>query len=190
MKSYPTSDAFILHCRHHYEQMLTDIEHCRKKELGAIAEIECCFQMAEKYWALIRYDLADHQFETTAQEIKFFKEVKPLFVSEAEYYGLRYHAALFRRDVHDPAELEKFWQREALRLRRFEQEQQDFVVYWRSGRTDLDELYFVRSNEALELSHRNADLDYKITTAYDPFVSTLKSLERYHKDVLDFIKAG
>lgn len=139
--------------------------------------------MAEQYWVLARYDLSKHRFDTVAQEIEFFKEVKPLFIAEADYYSLLYHAELFRRDVTDPIQLERFWQRELLRLKRFEQEQQDFVGYWRSGRTDQDQFYFVRQLKGKSCPEKALadDLEKQQATSHDHLISTMKALERYNQ---------
>lgn len=173
-----------------YKMMQQDIEHCRKKDLGRLCEVECCFQMAERYWGKLRHDVSKFEFETLEDEIRFFKEVKPLFTSEVEYYSLRYHAELFRNAVSDECELQKFWRREQQRLDRFRSENDDFYRYYKEGDRYRDELYFVRRNSDLSNFPRARvyDLDENATTSHDSLVSTLLALERYVAFVEDEMK--
>ena len=162
-------------------EMRKDIEHCRKKDLGPLCELECCFQMAERYWAKLRQEVSSHEFSTVADEVEFFKTIKPKFTSEVDYYSLLYHAELFRRDVQDTVELTKFWTREKHRLKRFRLENEEFFDYYKAGRTDMDEEYFVRRNSDLSNfpKARVYDLEEKAATSHDPLVSMIIALERY-----------
>ena len=169
-----------------FELMRQDMEHCRSKELDRLCELECCFHIAESYWAKLRQDLTGYVFENMADEIKFFRYIKPKFTSEVEYYSLLYHAELFRKDVLDAVSLQKFWAREQQRLQRFITENEEFCGYYKKGDSSLDEIYFLRKNSDLSNFPRARvyDLDEKATTSHDSLVSTLLALERY----MDFIK--
>ncbi len=152
-----------------YHQLLKDISFCRAKELAPLQEIECCFHMAERYWAMVRADLVNYEFEIEEEEIKFFKEIKPLFRAEAEYFSLRYHAQLFR-DQTTLEDQPAFWKREPLRLQKFRKENQDFFDYYKSGCKDKDALWFMRTAE-------------KESSSHDQLVTSLLALERYQKYV-------
>lgn len=166
---------------HLYGEMQQDMKHCRRKELSRLSEVECCFQMAERYWVRLRQEVAEYEFEKIADEIKFFKVIKPLFTAEVEFYSLRYHAELFRRDVTDVVELERFWNRERLRPEKFAAEHAEFYAYYKGGSSSSDELYFVRRNSDLSNFPRAKvyDLDQGATTSHDGLVSTIMALERY-----------
>jgi len=161
--------------------MQEDMGHCRKKELGRLEEVECCFHMAERFWALLRADLSGHVFDRIDDEIKFFKYTKPKFTSEVEYYSLLYHAELFRKDVHDAVDLRHFWTREKRRLKKFIAENEVFYQYYKEGKCEFDELYFVRSNSDLSNFPKAKvyDLEEKAATSHDSLVTMILALERY-----------
>lgn len=155
--------------------MQTDLALCRRKELCPLKEIECCFHIAERYWAILRHELMNHVFEELVDEITFFKVIKPRFTSEAEFYGLCYHAELFRRET-DPADHPAFWNREARRLEKFERDHAEFVERYSKDCREYDRQWFVRNqNDNTESNH-------------DPIVSTLLALRRYHEYINDELK--
>lgn len=169
-----------------YESMLEDLQHCRQKGLYEMEEIECCFQICIKYWALVRERLVHYQFDSQGAEIDFFKNSKPRFLSKVEYYNLLYHAQLFQPDYGSEA-LKKFWQREALRLEKFREENGEFYRYYKSGLSCKDDLFFVRTDDEFdELTEpRVYDMEPKARTSHDYLVSMLLALEDYQKWVLE-----
>jgi hypothetical protein len=165
---------------HLYDLMQTDLSLCQRKGMGRLKEIECCFQIADRYWAILKDDVIRYEFENIEREIQFFKKIKPLFLSEAEYYGLLYHAELFRVETVKEDQL-KFWEREALRLEKFRQENENFYACYQRGCTEYDRVWYVRTDEQ-ELSDapERYDREEKATTSHDLLVASLLALERYH----------
>ena len=173
-----------------FRAMQEDMEHCRKKDLGRLCELECCFHIAESYWTKLRQQVCQYEFTTVADEVKFFKMSKPKFTSEVDYYSLLYHAELFRSEVHDTVELLKFWTREKQRLKRFRLENEEFFDYYKGGCTDMDEIYFIRRNSDLSNfpKARVYDLEEKAATSHDPLVSMTLALERYMEFIEEEMK--
>ncbi len=146
--------------------------------------------MAERYWGVLRAEISCHEFVNTEEEIKFFKYIKPRFTSEVEYYSLLYHAELFRKDIHDEIDLEKFWVREHQRLLRFILENETFYNYYKEGKTCSDEDFFIRQNSDLSNFPKAKvyDLEEKATTSHDPLVTMILALERYMKFIEEEMK--
>ena len=161
--------------------MQQDIAHCRQKQLDRLCEVECCFHIAERYWAKLRAELSVYIFPSTAEEIQFFKYTKPRFTAEVEFYSLCYHAELFRKDVHDEDDRRKFWMRESQRLLRFIQDNETFYNYYTQGSTHYDDQFFVRKDAEGSSFPRSRvyDLEEKAATPLDSLVSTLLALEQY-----------
>jgi hypothetical protein len=84
-----------------YQTLETALDACKKDQPSAIAVIECCFEVANHYWPKIKALLAGYIFQSEAEEIYFFKTIKPLFTSAIEYYGLLAHAQLFKDSSPD-----------------------------------------------------------------------------------------
>ena len=155
-----------------------------------LKEIECCFQMATRYWAILKYDLIKHEFGSRDEEVRFFKEIKPLFTGEIEYYSLLYHAELFLVDTVKEDQL-MFLERQSQRLEKFSQEHDEFYACYKSGCTAHDRDWFVRTREDQESINGNKgyDREEKATSSHDHLVASLLALERYH-DYVTRLLAG
>src|ERR1700676_5034306 len=153
-----------------YESMLQEMEACKKLRPHTMAEIECCFNLAQKHWSQIEQKIEDHLFLSKKEEIEFYKLVKPLFKSQIEYYNLLYQSEIFK--PHDePGTMKEFWIKEQQKLDRFIQENSAFYIYHKNGATNRDEEYFL--NGAAE--NENGKTIYT-----DDLIATLMALERYH----------
>lgn len=163
-----------------YESMNLDLELTKKKHLDEEKDIECCHQICSKYWQRLRHALSIYHFSSDAEEIDFFKNIKPLFISAIEFYNLLYHAHLFK-PVFDALEKEKFWLRESLRLERFTESNVDFYNYINAKHTTLDEVYFLRRNNAdVDFPYTNvSEIERKISTSHDHLMSEYMALEKY-----------
>jgi len=171
-----------------YQLMQQDLKYCRDKNLPTVSEIECCYQMAIKYWQLLRRELSDFIFKTQEEEIDFFKACKPLFTSEIIFFELVYHLELFHPE--DPDKLKNLLAREKNRFSKFVWNNAEFYEYCKTGETKNDETHFVRANSDLS-NFKNApahDLDEKAATSHDYLVAQLIALERYDKYVEKRIK--
>jgi hypothetical protein len=166
-----------------YEQMRQEINNCRQNDRWSESTIDCCFHTAAIYWIKLKNLIAGVQFPGIAEEIDFFKNIKPLFTSEIEYYSLVYMAKLFRPET--PHAQEVFWMREFLRLEKFTNENAEFYLYYKNGETFMDEEYFVRENSDLSnFQHAPPyDLDEKVATSHDYLIAKLKALEQYSEFV-------
>jgi hypothetical protein len=153
-----------------YETMLQDMEYCRRKGLGAGMELECLFHICTRYWAIIQSEAENYEFETTEEEVIFFKIMKPKFVSEKLYCGLIGNALLFTEGVQEQSEIKKFWDKELLRLEKFIAGNTAFYEYYKAGTTDKDNYWFTRKEDYG---------DDKVSTLQDNQVSMLLALERY-----------
>jgi len=152
-----------------YESMMQGIEACGKLRPHTMAEIECCFNLAQKHWSWIEQKLEDHRFLSKEDEIEFYKHVKPLFKSQIEFYNLRYQAEIFK--PHDePGTLKEFWIREQQKLDRFIQDNSVFYVYYKNGATNRDEEYFLSGASENESGK---------TIYTDDLIGILMALERY-----------
>lgn len=163
-------------CEELYARLLDEIKASREKTMCVKSHIEECFLICNHYKAVVRHELSSYIFETLDEEVNFFRNIMPLFNSEAEFYSLYYHAELFKAEVTDPVRLQYFWERESIRLEKFITENREFYAYYRSGCTEKDAFFFARD---YSMSGYNP-----VQTRYDPMVSMLMGLQRYHEYVV------
>jgi hypothetical protein len=103
---------------------------------------EQCYQIATDYWRRAKHEIRQTGFPDDAAEIEFFKNIKVKFTGLLEFYLL-----LYRYQVHaggGTALLEQFRQEETLRTRKFRETHAAFIDYYEQGRTEWDDLYFLR----------------------------------------------
>jgi hypothetical protein len=110
--------------------------------------LEICFNITRLYWNNIKDSLGSFTFKYEADEIHFFRHVKPLFMSAIEYYTMRYQASLFKPD--DSKGIIAYWLHELRRAELFYTRHKKFLDYYFSEQTQLDNTYFTRCNHIVD----------------------------------------
>lgn len=176
-------------CQQLYQALLKELKECSEKGLSLQKETENCFNISNKYWAAIRHDVSQHQFETVKEEVHFFKHLKPLFTSHIEFYGLYYHALLYKQEMQDNVEqMKQFWTRESTRLEKFINENQYFYEYYIAGSTNMDTFFYTRAgNETDNLL--DLEPDAKDATSHGHLIASILALGRYNEYVLKELQA-
>ena len=151
--------------------------------------IECCFIKSDQYWMKVKNQVSIFSFPSAAEEIHFFKYLKPSFTSEVEYYNLLYHVEIFK--PLSAEDLRSFWLREQQRLDDFIREHEAFYRYYKSGGTDKDEEYFIRANnQPVRLAEAKIyDRDTNATTGYDHLITSILALEKFNAYVKERLEA-
>jgi hypothetical protein len=157
-----------------YHDMMSDLQHCHNKGLAPAVEIECSYRISEKYWDILRGELRFYDFTSIAEEIYFFKEIKPRFVTETEYYRLLNYAESFCPSDSNPEDQKSFWIRQLNRLDKFKATYHEFYVYYLARQVDRDVHLFTAGDK----EDKNYEFD-KTTSNYDHLVAQLLARERF-----------
>ena len=126
--------------------MQQDIAGCKREQPDMRLQVERCFHICEQYWALICKEMEGYAFPSAREEIRFYKHIKPIFVSEARYYRLLYHLLLFGPSG-ETGQLKDFQLRELQRFDKFVRDNKEFYEYYKSGCTERDEEWFRKTAE-------------------------------------------
>lgn len=127
--------------------------------------------------------ISDHRFECVADEVRFFKTLKPMFISKFIYFS-----KILTIETAKPTaglkEIKKHYSAELLKLKQYHVENKDFHAYYLRNATYLDHKYFVRKSYDLkmELSPELYNFDENFTTSHDnkvSFIMANQSLEAY-----------
>lgn len=131
-------------------------------------------------------------FKSEAEEIEFFKEIKPRLCSKLIYYRKVYNIEMLRPAACVKAQIE-FLNDELESINRYTSRRLDFIRYYRSGATWLDSIYFTREKNDTEQylesfyyeldPHYSTNCDFKVArimandmlTAY--LLSEIEALE-------------
>jgi hypothetical protein len=98
--------------------------------------------VAAQYWQRAKQEVRQSGFHDDAVEIDFFKHLKPGFTALLEYYLLLFRYHLYTKTGGDA--LEQYRKDELDRIRQFREAHAPFIQYYEQGRTEWDDLYFLR----------------------------------------------
>lgn len=107
-----------------------------------------------------------YKFKNQADEIEFFKVVKPSILSQYYYYD-RLISFSINQPNNDLDKLKNYCEREMSEILSFSNEHLDFFKYCTSSAAYHDEIYFVRRDGQLE----DPNLDAFFSTGYDVILS-------------------
>lgn len=116
--------------------------------------------------------ITNHHFETIAEEVHFFKKLKPQFISKFIYYSTILDLESHKPNAGNKA-LKKYYEAEQEKLRIFYMEQAELYSYYRREATYLDHKLFVRNSYDLKmkLSFGFYNFDTTFTTSHDHMVA-------------------
>lgn len=166
----------------YYHELLSVLASHEDVHKAEAEVIEACFKSSLDYWSRVSRSVRSHGFTDQGEEIRFFKEIKPVFAAFIEYYSYRYHALLFA-PANGVADTMRFWRWEERKMKRFYESNQEFCRYMEEGATHRDAEYFLRSSIPPESKHPAGelihDLDMGLISPMDPLVAIMKAYELY-----------
>lgn len=127
----------------------------------------------------IRTHFKTNQPNSIQEEICFFKNIKPRFISR-----LIYHLKIYNIETKRPNGSikikRKYFQLELKKLKNFFDENLDFYRYFRTGSTYLDHKYFVRGKNDIRLNSDPMvhELDATFSTSHDYKISSILANDR------------
>lgn len=124
-----------------------------------------------------------YKFTSESEEIKFFKEIKPVFLSQFFYYKKVFALRLFD-SFKDAKTRQANYYKILQQLERFVQKNLEFYEYCMTNTTYLDKHYFTRNKQ----THKSIDRDEKFSTGYDTKLAKVLANELLKKYILDLLK--
>lgn len=167
-------EQFVNQLEKEIEKRLKKIEcsdlNILKKSLEASLILGDAFQRLRNF-------VATYAFKNEAEEIRFFKEIKPRL-----FYRLLYYRKVYNIEMNRPVGVDSqriYLIDEIKAINRYNSKHSDFVRYYRSGMTHLDSLYYLRGriDTALYLESFYHERDPKFSTNADFKVAKLLANE-------------
>lgn len=126
---------------------LTEIES--EKILIKVAEdsIKASIVVLEK----LKTHFVKFKFQNTNEEIQFFKDIKPQFVSKLIYYNEVYNIET-NKPFGGQKYLRKYYNAELAKLKAYFNDNIEFYKYYRTGNVYLDDKYFLRGRYDIKLT--------------------------------------
>lgn len=155
---------------------------------NSLTSAELSFDISKKILRNLKTFIIKYKFKSVAEEIVFFKELKPLFHSKLIYHLMVYNIET-RRPNGGCKIIKKYLQTELEKLRRYFDANLEFYKYYRTGSNYLDHKYFVKDKHDPRLSPEPFffDTDVKFCTSHDYRISMILAndlLQIYLEDEL------
>lgn len=172
-------------------QFTSDLYERMNSELVKTASAENELQRAERSYEVIRSALAElrtfileYQFKDKQEEIQFFKEIKPKFLRQLIYSAEVYQVEA-NRSVGDKEAQLAYYRHMMEPVQVFFERNQFLYVYYRTGKTNYDELFFLRDAEIAPIAADHLpDMDGRFSTPYSFLLAKLQAYELLNNHIV------
>ncbi|WP_214072602.1 RteC domain-containing protein [Mucilaginibacter sp. dw_454] len=161
-------------------------EHARLQEtLGEIAltsetPLQCAersYNAAQQSLQKIKEFITTYTFYDQAEEIRFFKVLKPQFLKQLIYYWKLFHIEA-EKLRQDGKELKAWYKQKIEHINLCFQQNHHFHLYCRLSRSDKDERYFTREADGYEvLPEYSLEIDKQFCTVHSLKLAKLQAYE-------------
>lgn len=124
----------------------------------------------------------NYTFTSPQEEIQFFKEMKPVLLSQYFYYKKCFDMTLFD-SYKEPSRKQLYYEAELHKLEQFTLRHQEFVRYCVSGDTYFDDVYFTRKEKLF-----SGLIDTNFSTGYDEKLAHVLANELIRKHIINLIQ--
>ncbi len=133
----------------------------------------------------IRSAILEKKFRYIKDEIIFFKEILPKFLS-LSYYFKTLHDMETHKPVCSDKDLIIYWEKQLDDLKCFFKNHEEFYIYVRSENSDSDHVYFVRDEFDRLESHCSFDntIDNRVSTKYSNLTAKIMANDK----ICEYIK--
>lgn len=165
------------------ERNLTALEQ-KNKDILFVTEqgVSLCKETLEKLRVLV----INNDFNGKANEIDFFKNIKPQVVSKLIYYVKRLNIES-KSPKNGKKEQIKYLKRHIAKLQNYFNNNLEFYHYCKSHATYLDEQYFLIKNKGIRLNIEAFHFytDHQFSTSHDSSVATIMA----YTNLIEYLKS-
>lgn len=149
--------------------ILHDILEIERIECGILQKSKLIVSRLEETYEDLKHFISGYSFLNEAEEIRFFKEIKPQFFSLLIYYSKVYNIEL-RMPAGSTEDKRSHLVHIQERIRFFFDTNIELYGYYRSGSNHLDHLYFLRGkrNTRLPIDSLNFERDSRGIVVFLP----------------------
>lgn len=142
----------------------------------------CSIKISIKTLEKLKTFFNTYEFQNKADEIEFFKNIKPEFASKLIYFNEIYNIELAKPTCSKKV-VRKYYKNQQLKLKEFYIENIELYKYYRSQNTALDKKYFIRRRHDIKLTLDSTyfQSDYNFSTSHDYKIAKIKANENLQK---------
>lgn len=161
-----------------YARMNESLQAIAIKAANGLQKAERSCQAVQSSIRHLREFISDYAFKDDAEEICFFKELKPKFLKELIYFSELYHIES-EKPVTGREIQEDYYKHIMEGMRLFFEKNRQFYTYYLAGKTHVDEMYFLRRSDTVDISPSEylPDIDTRFSTVYSYKLSKILAYE-------------
>lgn len=168
-------------CERLHESLKSQLETIGLESPDLVSKTSKCLVVVSTAINQLKEFIYGYEFQNTEEEIRFFKELKPVLISQYYYYDKVFSIKIGEPfNGHDS--LSSYYRQELNGLQDFVKANAEFYRYCLSGSTRLDDKYFVRSEKTF-----NPDVDTKFSTGYDNILARILAYQMVKEYLNGFI---
>lgn len=161
-----------------HRQLTIDLNQLSVAQADELTGIRQGFELALRSWYALQKQWLSAGSHETAEQILFFKEIKPMVTRWMDYFLFCYQGLLFVPCSREESII--FWKEELERGARFHRDHDRFVRYINEGCTHWDRHWFVRSFFCKPLQPRDRlFVDDHCRSTHDGLLRTLMAWNLY-----------
>lgn len=164
------------------ENLENDLNNLKEEGHTIYIQAEKAIGLCTITYLELQSEVKKNGFETEADEIHFFKHIKPRLCCKMTFYRKLATIESHRPQYARYAQIE-FLQKEIFKLHNFFEDHSSFIEYYRSGQTLHDDKFFKRNIEDLVLGNHNYEylVNPDFATVYDTILSKVLAYEKLEK---------
>lgn len=157
-----------------YSELENQLKNLSIEEDNILKRAETAIRVSANSIDKLKEYIINHEFKNELDEIHFFKEIKPRFISSVIFYVNVYNIETHRPNGSIKIK-RKYLQVELHKLKSFFDDNLHFYRYYRTGSNYLDHKYFVRGKQdiRLRLDSHYYETDPRFSTSHDFKVSNI-----------------
>lgn len=168
--------------RHYTERLYAALEN-QLNEISAnddppAEKLKASILSCKKAMAKLKNYISTYSFESTADEIYFFKVIKPQFYSKYIYF-ISVFNFLMKRPTGADDHLKEYIHAELADMKRYFDHNAAFYQYYRSGSTLMDSAYFTRGGFDVHVELEKFEEDEIYSTSHDYKLANIIANEKY-----------
>lgn len=142
-------------------KMKTEVEQLTLDQPDTLSRSLQIISVIENHLCKLKQFVLEYHFRSEQEEIYFFKEVKPVIMSQLLFYKRLFNIHLFE-SYNDADSRMRYYQRRLKSLQTFMSKHIEFYRYVSSGDQQFDETYFTRKGGT-----KSFELDERFSTSHD-----------------------
>ncbi|GAA4326287.1 RteC domain-containing protein [Mucilaginibacter gynuensis] len=172
-----------------FEQMLGELEKRGELASGSLIMLTERINIIRQYLVELRTYLGSYSFESISEEIRFFKETKPMFYSR-HIFEVMHARFLKSMPIGTDEQVGRYLDSELIRVNLYFERYSFYYDYYRYGGDELDQVYFLRGPKAAMVYQSEfPELYTDLSTGLDYLFAKFRAYEQLREIILEQISS-